>query len=149
MADVLEVIWHGLRDSFVMAWEVWWALVLGFAISGIVQAWVPRARIVRAMSGSGPNAVALAAGPGAVARTVDLGVGVVCRRAQLPRRLADALQGGDRRICARRVHRPARQWLLRVAVRSKRSGAAADDRERDPRADHRGPLLRVLGRQCA
>src|SRR3989475_617577 len=63
--DVLEVIWHGLRDSFLMAWEVWWALVLGFAISGIVQAWVPRARIERAMSGSGPKPVALATGLGA------------------------------------------------------------------------------------
>src|SRR2546430_2886773 len=65
MAAVLEVIWHGLRDSFLMAWEVWWALVLGFAISGIVQAWVPRERIERAMSGSGPRPVALATGLGA------------------------------------------------------------------------------------
>src|SRR5438270_2256543 len=63
--DVLEVLWQGLRDSFLMAWEVWWALVLGFAISGIVQAWVPRARIERAMSGSGPKPVALATGLGA------------------------------------------------------------------------------------
>jgi uncharacterized membrane protein YraQ (UPF0718 family) len=39
---VLNVLWHGLRDAFLMAWEVWWALVLGFAISAIVQAWVPR-----------------------------------------------------------------------------------------------------------
>ena len=45
MSGVLDVIWHGLRDSLLMAWEVWWALVLGFAISAIVQAWVPRARI--------------------------------------------------------------------------------------------------------
>src|SRR5437764_11563977 len=65
MADVLEVIWHGLRDSLLMAWEVWWALVLGFAISGIMQAWVPRARIERAMSGSGPKPVALATALGA------------------------------------------------------------------------------------
>src|SRR2546425_2536160 len=63
--DVLEVTWHGLRDSFLMAWEVWWALVLGFAISGIVQAWVPRARIESALSGSGPRPVALATGLGA------------------------------------------------------------------------------------
>jgi len=63
--DVLEVIWHGLRDSFLMAWEVWWALVFGFAISGIVQAWVPRERIERALSGSGPKPVALATGLGA------------------------------------------------------------------------------------
>src|ERR1700749_1325076 len=46
---VLDVIWHGLRDSFLMAWEVWWALVFGFAISAIVQAWVPRQRIERAL----------------------------------------------------------------------------------------------------
>src|SRR4051812_7685137 len=36
-----------------MAWEVWWALVLGFAISAIVQAWVPRQRIEAALSGGG------------------------------------------------------------------------------------------------
>src|SRR5256714_8804085 len=65
MADVLEVIWHGLRDSFLMAWEVWWALVLGFAISGIVEAWVPRERIKGAMAGGGPKPVALATGLGA------------------------------------------------------------------------------------
>src|SRR5262249_34399578 len=32
-----------------MAWEVWWALVLGFALSGIVQAWVPPSRIGHAL----------------------------------------------------------------------------------------------------
>jgi uncharacterized protein len=63
--DVVEVIWHGLRDSFLMAWEVWWALVFGFAISGVVQAWVPRERIENALSGSGPRAVGLATGLGA------------------------------------------------------------------------------------
>src|SRR5712691_548167 len=65
LMDVLEVVWHGLRDSFLMAWEVWWALVFGFAISGVVQAWVPRERIERALSGSGPKPVALATGLGA------------------------------------------------------------------------------------
>jgi uncharacterized membrane protein YraQ (UPF0718 family)/YHS domain-containing protein len=65
MSGVLDVLWHGVRDSFLMAWEVWWALVLGFAISAIVQAWVPRHRIERALSGSGPRPVALATGLGA------------------------------------------------------------------------------------
>jgi uncharacterized protein len=65
MTAILDVIWHGLRDSFLMAWEVWWALVLGFAISGIVQAWVPRERIERSLSGSGLKPVALATGLGA------------------------------------------------------------------------------------
>jgi uncharacterized protein len=65
MTAVAEVIWHGLRDSFLMAWAVWWALVLGFAISAIVQAWVPRQRIQSALGGSGLRPVALATGLGA------------------------------------------------------------------------------------
>src|SRR5215471_11664578 len=48
-----------------MAWEVWWALVLGFLLSGIVQAWVPRARLERALGGAGGRQVALATGLGA------------------------------------------------------------------------------------
>ncbi len=59
------MIWHGLRDSFLMAWAVWWALVLGFAISAIVQAWVPRERIQGLMSGSGARSVSWATGLGA------------------------------------------------------------------------------------
>jgi uncharacterized protein len=63
--DVLDVLWHGIRDSFLMAWQVWWALVLGFAISGVVQAWVPRERIERALSGDGAGPLAKATGLGA------------------------------------------------------------------------------------
>jgi len=48
-----------------MAWEVWWALVLGFAISAIVQAWVPRERIEGSLSGSGARPVGLATALGA------------------------------------------------------------------------------------
>ena len=62
---MFDVIWNGLKDSFLMAWEVWWALVLGFAISAIVQAWVPRERVERALAGSGARPVGLATALGA------------------------------------------------------------------------------------
>jgi len=65
MGDVISKIGDGLSNSFLMAWAVWWALVLGFAISAIVQAWVPRERIQNALGGSGPRPVALATGLGA------------------------------------------------------------------------------------
>ncbi len=48
-----------------MAWEVWWALVLGFAISAIVQAWVPRERVEEALAGGGLRPLAKATGLGA------------------------------------------------------------------------------------
>lgn len=63
--SVLQTIGDGLSNAFLMAWQVWWALVIGFAISGIVQAWVPRARIERSLGGSGARPVAVATGLGA------------------------------------------------------------------------------------
>jgi len=55
----------GLWNAFRMFWEVWWALILGFTLSGIVQAWVPRARLQRAMGGAGAREIAIATGLGA------------------------------------------------------------------------------------
>jgi uncharacterized protein len=65
MSAVLEKIGEGLEQSLLMAYEVWWALVLGFAISAIVQAWVPRTRIESALSGEGFVPGAKATGLGA------------------------------------------------------------------------------------
>jgi uncharacterized protein len=62
---VISTIGDGLWNAFQMAWEVGWALVLGFALSGIVQAWVPRSRMERALGGRGPREIALATGLGA------------------------------------------------------------------------------------
>jgi uncharacterized protein len=62
---VLTTIADALKDALLMAWAVWWALVLGFAISAIVQAWVPRQRIERALGGAGAGPIALATGLGA------------------------------------------------------------------------------------
>jgi uncharacterized membrane protein YraQ (UPF0718 family) len=63
--SLLDTIWHGISNAFLMAWSVWWALVLGFTISGMVQAWTPRGRIERALGGGGFGSVALASGFGA------------------------------------------------------------------------------------
>jgi hypothetical protein len=48
-----------------MGWEVWWALVFGFFISAVVQAWVPRERVQSALSGTGVRSLATATGLGA------------------------------------------------------------------------------------
>jgi uncharacterized protein len=58
-------LWQGLENALRMTWEVWWALVLGFALSAVVQALVPRARIEHALGGRGPRAIGLATGLGA------------------------------------------------------------------------------------
>ena len=65
MANVIDEIGKGLEQSLLMAYEVWWALVLGFAISAIVQGWVPRERVESALSGSGVGPLSKATGLGA------------------------------------------------------------------------------------
>ena len=65
MSEVVSTIGQGLWQAFLMAYEVWWALVLGFAISAAVQAWVPRERVQAGLSGGGLGPVARATGLGA------------------------------------------------------------------------------------
>lgn len=65
MDDLLAKIGDGLWNAFLMAWEVWWALVLGFFISAIVQSWVPRHRVESVLAGEGLGPVAKATGLGA------------------------------------------------------------------------------------
>jgi uncharacterized membrane protein YraQ (UPF0718 family)/YHS domain-containing protein len=62
---ILEAVRDGLWNAFQMAWEVGWALILGFLLSGIVQAWIPRARMERALGGRDLRTVGLATGLGA------------------------------------------------------------------------------------
>jgi uncharacterized protein len=63
--DVLSTLLDGLQNAGLMAYQVWWALVLGFAISAVVQAWVPRQRVEAALSGSGFAPICRATGLGA------------------------------------------------------------------------------------
>ena len=65
MGNVASQLGEGLWSSIQMAWTVWWALVLGFFISAIVQTWVPRRRVEAALSGGGFASVARATGLGA------------------------------------------------------------------------------------
>jgi uncharacterized protein len=76
---VLEKLWQGIEQSLLMAYEVWWALVIGFAISGIVQAWVPRARIEGALSGEGLGPIAKATGLGAASSSCSYAAIAIAR----------------------------------------------------------------------
>jgi uncharacterized protein len=76
---VLDRIGDGLWNAFQMGWEVWWALVLGFALSGVVQAWVPRSRMERALGDSGLRSVALASGLGAASSSCSYAATAIAR----------------------------------------------------------------------
>jgi uncharacterized membrane protein YraQ (UPF0718 family)/YHS domain-containing protein len=59
-------IGDSLREGFFMFWETLWALVLGFALSGAVQAFVSKQDMQRVMGDHGPAAVTRASGFGMV-----------------------------------------------------------------------------------
>ncbi|MEA2476199.1 MAG: uncharacterized protein QOC87_398 [Actinomycetota bacterium] len=64
--NVFVDIGHGLREGFFMFWETLWALVLGFGLSGAVQAFVSRREMERVMGDHSPGAVTRATGLGMV-----------------------------------------------------------------------------------
>src|SRR5262245_920569 len=77
--EFLDKIGDGLWISVQMFWEVWWALVLGFLLSGIVQAWVPRSRMEKALGGSGLRQIVLATGMGAASSSCSYAATAIAR----------------------------------------------------------------------
>ena len=58
--DAPHELWRALSFTFGMSWEILWALVLGFLLSAIVQAVVPKQRVERLMPDDSPRSLATA-----------------------------------------------------------------------------------------
>lgn len=61
----MSAIGHALALAGSMTWEILWALILGFALSAVVQAVVRKSTIVRLLGDDKPKTLAVAAGLGA------------------------------------------------------------------------------------
>ena len=57
---VVHSIGDGLAQGFFMFWETLWALVLGFTLSGAVQAFVTRGQMERTLGSARPRVLARA-----------------------------------------------------------------------------------------
>jgi uncharacterized membrane protein YraQ (UPF0718 family)/YHS domain-containing protein len=66
MMSVLSAVGNSLYEAFSMFWDTLWALVLGFGLSGAVQAFVSRGQMQRALGDHRPGTVAKAGFLGAV-----------------------------------------------------------------------------------
>src|SRR6516162_1085283 len=62
---MIDAIGHALWMALAMGWEILWPLVLGFALSGAVQAVVSHQEMSRLMPDDGPRSIAIALGLGA------------------------------------------------------------------------------------
>jgi uncharacterized membrane protein YraQ (UPF0718 family) len=63
--DIPHELWRALSFAFGMTWEVLWALILGFALSAVVQAVISKAEIRRLLPDDSPRTLSVATGLGA------------------------------------------------------------------------------------
>ncbi len=62
---MIDAIVHALSVAFGMTWEILWPLILGFALSGIVQAVVSKREMTRLLPDDSTRSLAIATGLGA------------------------------------------------------------------------------------
>src|SRR5947209_18528263 len=62
---MIAAVVHALSMAFAMFWEILWALILGFGLSGIVQAVVSKKQMTKLLGDDSPRSIAIACGLGA------------------------------------------------------------------------------------
>lgn len=77
--ELARAVGHALNLAFSMTWEVTWALILGFALSGAVQAVVSKAEMSRLLPDDSPRSLAVATGLGAASSSCSYAAVAVAR----------------------------------------------------------------------
>jgi uncharacterized membrane protein YraQ (UPF0718 family) len=65
MTDLMNALGHALWMAFAMFWEILWPLILGFGLSGVVQAVISKGEMSRLLPNDSPKSLAIATGLGA------------------------------------------------------------------------------------
>src|ERR1700736_1232475 len=65
MTDLIAALGHALWMAFAMFWEILWPLILGFGLSGVIQAVVSKEQMSRLLPDDSPKSLAIATGLGA------------------------------------------------------------------------------------
>ena len=63
--DIVAAVAHALSISFAMTWEILWALILGFALSAVVEAVVSKSQLTKLLPDDSARTLTIAAALGA------------------------------------------------------------------------------------
>ena len=74
-----EALLHALNMTLVMTWEIFWALVLGFALSGAIQAVVSKGEMSRLLPDSSPRSILKASLLGAASSSCSYAATAIAR----------------------------------------------------------------------
>src|ERR1700753_1431681 len=77
--EAARALGHALALAGSMTWEILWALIVGFALSAVVQAVVRRSTVVALMGDDRPRTLAVAAGLGAASSSGSYAAGALAR----------------------------------------------------------------------
>ena len=84
---LMDAITRALSMAFAMGWEILWPLILGFALSGVIQAVVTKAEMSRLLPDSSPRSILIASALGAASSSCSYAAVALAR--SLFRRGAD------------------------------------------------------------
>src|SRR5436309_1461200 len=76
---VADALLRALSFSFGMAWEIAWALILGFFLSAVVQAVVSKAEMTRLLPNDSPRCLTIAAALGAASSSCSYAATAIAR----------------------------------------------------------------------
>src|SRR5205807_9764318 len=65
ITNLIAALGHALWMAFAMLWEILWPLILGFTLSGVVQAVVSKGEMSRLLPDDSPQSLVIATGLGA------------------------------------------------------------------------------------
>jgi uncharacterized membrane protein YraQ (UPF0718 family) len=74
-----ESLLHALNMTLVMTWEIFWALVLGFALSGVIQAVVSKGEMSRLLPDSSAGSILKASALGAASSSCSYAATAISR----------------------------------------------------------------------
>src|SRR6266403_4833063 len=77
----MDWLWLSFYHALAMLWATFWALVLGFTISGVLQVFVSKERMTRAFGHTSFKSVALATGFGAASSSCSYAAVAAARSA--------------------------------------------------------------------
>ena len=76
---LIDAVLRALSFTFGMTWEILWALILGFALSAVVQAVVSKAEISRLLPDDSPRCLTIAAALGAASSSCSYAAVAIAR----------------------------------------------------------------------
>src|SRR5213079_1798831 len=65
MTELINALGHAFWMAFAMFWEILWPLILGFGLSGAVQAVVSKSQMTKLLPDDSPKSLTIATGLGA------------------------------------------------------------------------------------